>query len=78
MEGYGSMRGNQQNVVADFMLTGGGESHMTDFEPGHLCTDVRVGKVELSLGKLSLSRYLVFILVKLLDAYYVLAKGIQR
>lgn len=56
MEGYGSMRGNQQNVVADFMLTGGGESNMTDFEPGHLCTDVRVGKVELSLGKLSLSR----------------------
>lgn len=51
---------------------------MTDFEPGHLFTDVRVGKMELSLGKLSLSCYLVFILVNLLDAYYVLAKGIQR
>lgn len=59
------MRGNQQNVVADF-------------EPGHLFTDVRVGKVELSLGKLSLSCYLIFILVNLLGDYYVLDKGIQR
>lgn len=57
---------------------GGGESNMADFEPGHLFTDVRVGKVELSLEKLSLSCYLVFIFVNLLGDYYVLDEGIQR
>ena len=55
-----------------------GESNMTDFEPGHLLTDERVGKGE--SGKLYLSCHLVLSFCLILKCLLCLCQvlGIQR